>query len=215
MPRLRQVPRSEAPPIVLKYYKEIFGERCPVAEPGTATGTPGDYWTIIALAPHVFEQLVNHMESFSVAPDDETDRPSKLDGKLREIALLRTVFVVGSQFCWSQHCKAGRDFGLSQEQIDAIPSWQTSPFFSDEERTVLAWTDALVLERGRASDDLFATLQSYLSDELILDLSHHVMMYNLHAVLLKAFRSEYDDVPERVVEIAAPEGDNTSWRAGG
>ena len=41
MPRLRQVPRDEAPEDVRRMYDMLFGDRDPVAEPGTATGTPG------------------------------------------------------------------------------------------------------------------------------------------------------------------------------
>jgi len=212
MPRLREVPRAEVSGRTLGYYKQIFGDRCPVAEPGTSTGTPGNYWTVMALAPHILEHMADHMESFPATPDEKLDRPSKLDGKLREIALLRAVFAVGSQFCFSQHCKAGRDFGVTQSQIDAIPGWQISKEFSDEERAVLAWTDGLVLERGRISDDVADELKKYLSDELIIDLSYHVMFYNLHAVFTKAFRVEFDDVPERIVEVAAPEGSNANWR---
>jgi hypothetical protein len=40
MPRLRQVSRSEAQnQVVQSSYARLFGERDPVAEPGTATGT--------------------------------------------------------------------------------------------------------------------------------------------------------------------------------
>ena len=42
MSRLRQVPKAEASAEVRAIYQEFFGERDPVAEPGTATGTPGD-----------------------------------------------------------------------------------------------------------------------------------------------------------------------------
>ena len=42
MPRLRQVPRAEADPkVAVPMYDQLFGDRDPVAEPGTATGTPG------------------------------------------------------------------------------------------------------------------------------------------------------------------------------
>ncbi|GIS20077.1 MAG: hypothetical protein CM15mP120_19930 [Pseudomonadota bacterium] len=42
MPRLKQVPRSEADPSVIPFYDALFGpDRDPVTEPGTATGTPG------------------------------------------------------------------------------------------------------------------------------------------------------------------------------
>ena len=58
MPRLRQVPRSEAPPEIQQMYEMLFGDRDPVSEPGTATGTPGNWWTVVALVPDVFRHCV-------------------------------------------------------------------------------------------------------------------------------------------------------------
>jgi len=48
MPRLRQVSRADAPPAVVETYQRLFGDRDPVAQPGTATGTPGNWWTVFA-----------------------------------------------------------------------------------------------------------------------------------------------------------------------
>jgi hypothetical protein len=42
MPRLRQVAKADADPFAQQLYKILFGERDPVKEPGTATGTPGN-----------------------------------------------------------------------------------------------------------------------------------------------------------------------------
>jgi hypothetical protein len=59
MPRLRQVSRADADErTVLPLYDFLFGDRDPVAEPGTATGTPGDWWTVFALVPDVFDHCV-------------------------------------------------------------------------------------------------------------------------------------------------------------
>ena len=58
MPRLRQVPRAETPDDVRKVYDMLFGGRDPVAEPGTATGTPGNWWTVFALVPDCFRHAV-------------------------------------------------------------------------------------------------------------------------------------------------------------
>ncbi len=59
MPRLRQVPKAEAEaPIVQVMYEYLFEGRDPVAEPGTATGSPGDWWTVFALVPDVLEHAV-------------------------------------------------------------------------------------------------------------------------------------------------------------
>ena len=35
----------------------LFGERDPVDEPGTATGSPGDWWTVTALVPDLFDPV--------------------------------------------------------------------------------------------------------------------------------------------------------------
>lgn len=211
MPRLRQVPRAEASENVLKYYKALFGDRDPVAEPGTATGTPGNWWTVFALVPYIFDHATGHFGMFGMFADKSV---SQLDGKLREIGIMRAGFAQGSQFVFSQHCKAARRFGVSDAQIEAIPHWQLSTAFDEKERAVLAWADALILQGGRASDELFETLHRHLSDEDILELTYHIMGYNLHAVCCKALRLEYDDVDERIREVPVPEGGGTADWAG-
>lgn len=201
MPRLRQVPLSEATENVRKFYKQLFGDRDPVAEPGTATGTPGNWWTVFALVPAIFDHATAQFGMFGMFSDRSV---SKLDPKVREIALLRTGFAVGSQFVFSQHCKAGRRNGLSEEKIAAIPDWGVSDIFSPLERAVLAYTDCLVLQHGRVPDGTFNALHSLISEEDILELSYHVMAYNLHAVMCKALKLEFDDVPERIRELPVP-----------
>jgi len=197
MPRLRQVSRNDAAPQVLRLYDMLFGERDPVTEPGTATGTPGNWWTVFALVPDVFDHAVAGFGLYR-SPD------RRIDPKLRELAQMRAGYARGSQFVFSQHCKAARDVGLREEQIAALPSWSTADCFSPAERAVLAWTDALVIEGGRVPDGTFEALHKHLSDEEILELSYITLTYELHATLSRALRLEYDDVPERIVEVPVP-----------
>jgi len=201
MPRLRQVPLAEATPSVARAYERLFAGRDPVKEPGTATGTPGNWWTVFGLVPYVFDHAVAQFGMFGMFSDKSV---SKLDARIREIAILRTGYTVGSQFVFSQHCKAGRRVGLSEGQIAAIPNWPISDAFSPLERSVLAYTDCLVLERGRVPDGIFDHLHAMMSDEDILEVTYHVMSYNLHATCCKALRLEYDDVPERIKEVPVP-----------
>ncbi len=209
MPRLKQVSREDAAENVLKFYDRLFGDRDPVKEPGTATGTPGNWWTVFALVPYIFEHATNHFGMFGMFAEESI---SKLDGAIREIAIMRAGFAQGSQFVFSQHCKAARRFGVSDEKIEAINHWQVSDVFDEKERAVLAWADALILEGGRASDELFETIHKHFSDEDILEITYHVLGYNLHAVSCKALRLEFDDVDERIREVAAPEaGAPTDW----
>jgi len=90
--------------------------------------------------------------------------------------------------------------------IAAIPSWSTSELFSPVQRAVLAYTDCLVLDGGRTPDALFAALQQHLTDEEILELTYITALYDMHAVMCRALRLEFDDRDEPIVEIAAPEG---------
>jgi alkylhydroperoxidase family enzyme len=203
MPRVKVVSRAEAPPEIIASYVRMFGEtRDPVAEPGTSTGTPGNWWTAWASVPGI-------LNAFSAYPMAE----SKLDPQLRELAIIRTGYARGSQFVFSQHCKAARRVGVLEPKIEAAPYWTISDVYSSAERAVLAYTDGMVIEGGRVHDRVFAALQRHLPDDQILMLTYFVNMYALHATATKALRLEYDDVPERVVEIPAPERPEVrNWR---
>ncbi len=199
MPRLRQVPRSEADPIATTMYDMLFGDRDPVAQPGTETGTPGDWWTVFALVPDCLKHAINGFQFYR-------DPARQLDPQLRELGQTRAGYARGSQFVYSQHCKSCRSVGLTEEKIQAIAHWQVSEEFSQIERAVLGYTDALVLEGGRVADGIFDVLKAHLSDEEILELTYITTLYEMHAVMSRALRLEYDDVDERIVEVAAPEG---------
>ena len=126
---------------------------------------------------------------------------------MRELGQTRAGYARGSQFVFSQHCKSMRAVGFSEEQIAAIPHWQSTNLFSEIERAVLAYTDDLVLSGGRVADGTFDVLKAHLSDEEILELTYITCTYDMHATMCRALRLEYDDVPERLVEIAAPDED--------
>lgn len=198
MPRLQQIPRHEVDESVAPIYDALFGEGVdPVTTPGTATGTPGDWWTVFALSPNVLHHAVAGFQLY---------RKCKLSPRLRELGQTRAGYARGSQFVFSQHCKAMRAAGFTEEQIEAIPHWATCDLFTDVERAVLAYTDGLVLDGGRVPDGVMDALKAGLSDEEIMELTYVTCMYEMHATITRALRLEYDNIEERVVEIPVPEG---------
>jgi len=200
MARLRQVPRGEVTSkTILSTYKLLFGERDPVAEPGTDTGTPGDWWTVFANSPDVFDHAVRGFALYR-------NPARKLDPVLREIGQTRVGWAKASQFVFSQHCKSMRGLGISEDRIAAIPNWQVADCYSKEERAVLAYVDCLALSAGRTPDAVFEALKAFLSDEQILELTYIVCLYDMHAVMSRALRVEWDDRDDPIVEVAAPEG---------
>ncbi len=198
MPRLRQVPRAEASaPIVAAMYDFIFGERDPVAQPGAGGGTTGDWWTVFALVPDVLEHAVGGFALYQ-------SPKRRLAPRLRELTQARAGWAAGSQFVFSQHCRALRELGVEDRIIEAVPYWSTATCFEPTERLVLAYTDCLVYGHGRVPDGLFDALRSQLADEEILELTYIGALYVQHAVMSRALRTEFDDRPEPVVEVAAP-----------
>jgi len=198
MPRLRQVPRSEATaPIVLRMYKALFGDRDPVSQPGTATGTPGDWWTVFALAPDILQHAV---DGFAVYR--HPDR--RIEPVLRELGQTRAGWNKGSQFVFSQHCKSLRGLGVSEEKIKAVPYWTVSDLFDDKERAVLAYADCLTQANGRTPDEVFDKLKTFWDDVQIFEFTYITCLYDMHAVITRALRMEFDDRPDPIVEVAAP-----------
>ena len=200
MPVLRQVPRAEVTSeVVNRSYDFLFGEGVdPVATPGTATGTPGDWWTVFALVPDVFKHAV---EGFAVYRNPVR----KIDPVLRELGQTRAGWVKESQFVFSQHCKSLRGLGVAEEKIAAVPHWQVSSVFDEQERAVLAYADCLAGGGGRTPKAVFDKLKTFWSDDQILEFTYITCLYDMHAVMSRALRVEWDDREDPIVEVAAPE----------
>lgn len=200
MPVLRQVPKSEAKAeIVLRMYKALFGDHDPVARPGTATGTPGNWWTVFALAPDILQHAV---DGFAVYRHPER----RIDPVLRELGQTRAGWVTGSQFVFSQHCKSLRGLGVAEEKIAGVPHWAVSDVFDDKERAVLAYADCLAGAGGRTPLAVFDKLRTFWDDEQIFEFTYITALYDMHAVIARALRLEYDDREDPIFEIAAPAG---------
>jgi alkylhydroperoxidase family enzyme len=77
--------------------------------------------------------------------------------------------------------------------------------FDEKERAVLAYADCLALQAGRTPDAVFDKLKSFLSDEEILELTYIACLYDMHAVMSRALRTEWDDRDDPIAEVASPE----------
>jgi alkylhydroperoxidase family enzyme len=197
MPRLTQPRRADlASPEIQATFQRVFGDRDPGEEPGTETGSPGDWWTTMAIEPGIFH-LIELRHEWQRSPE------RALDPLLREMAIVRAGWARGSQFVFSQHCKLLRRLGVAEERIGSIPDWATASCYDARERTVLAYVDDLVLASGRVPDARFAELKRLLSDVEILELTFIACTYDMSATMSLALRLEFDDRPDPVTEIAA------------
>ena len=199
MPRLREVPRSEVHPFGEVMYGLLFGDRDPVTDPGTASGTPGNWWTVTALVPDAFDHITGGLQFYR--------SPKRiLSPQLRELGQIRAGWAHESKFVFSQHCKAMRDNGFTDEQVAAIPNWQIADCWTPAERAVLAYVDCLVLQNGRTPDAVMTNLQEHISDEEILELTYITCTYAMHATMSRALHLEFDERDEPIVEMPDPAG---------
>jgi alkylhydroperoxidase family enzyme len=195
MTRLREPRRSEiASGEIQARFTELFGDRDPTLKRGTKAGTPGDWWTTMAIEPGIFH-LIEERHAWQYSPDRQ------LDPKLRELAITRAGWARGSQFVYSQHVKTLRSLGVDEPKISSVPSWSSADCYDRTERAVLGYVDDLVLGSGRVSDERFATLSGVLSDVQILELTYITCTYDMSATMARALRLEYDDQPDPVVEV--------------
>ncbi|KCZ54791.1 hypothetical protein HY29_13410 [Hyphomonas beringensis] len=205
MPAIKPVPRKDITnKTILAYFNHLFGpDRDPIDDPGTATGSPGDWWSVFANSEEVFEHAVAGFKLYR-SPN------IKLDPVLRELGQTRVGWAIGSQFVFSQHCKMLRALGLSDDKIKAVAHWQISDLFDDKERAVLAYADCLATAHGRTPFDVTEKLKTFLSDEEIMEFTYIISMYVMHAIMSRALKTEFDDRPEAIVEVDAPEGSNSA-----
>ena len=79
---------------------------------------------------------------------------SKVDPELLELVKLRASVLNGCAFCVDLHATSAVKNGEDPRRLFAVAAWRESPFFSDDERSALALTDAVtrIAERGVPDD---------------------------------------------------------------
>ncbi|GGE53663.1 alkyl hydroperoxide reductase AhpD [Pullulanibacillus camelliae] len=96
---------------------------------------------------------------------------SKLPAKLKELIKIRASQINGCAFCLNMHTKDARKLGESEARIYGLNAWRESPFYTPEERAVLAFTESVTLvTKDQVPDAIYEGLQHYFSDKEISDI---------------------------------------------
>jgi len=104
---------------------------------------------------------------------------SGLDPSLLHLVKLRASQINGCSFCVDMHSREARQDGETEQRIYLVSAWKESPLFSDRERAVLAWTEAVTLIANKGvPDDLYQEALKHLSEEELLKLTYAVGMIN-------------------------------------
>lgn len=86
---------------------------------------------------------------------------------------------------------SGRALGITQEMVDAIPSAQTSPLFTEEERAVVVAATELT-RAATLSEATFARLRAFFDDRQLLELVVNTSIANLNNRVTDSFGADVE-----------------------
>ena len=117
---------------------------------------------------------------------------TEIDGRLREIVIIRLGHLVGSAYILRQHVPAlAAGEGMSEAECDALRDWRKSDLFDDRERATLAYVDAMTLELS-VSDETFEPLRTQFTDRQIVELTVMIGVYLSHSRVLQALEVDLE-----------------------
>ncbi len=121
----------------------------------------------------------------------------ELDDVLREIVILRVGHVTGSSYEVHQHKIVGRNCGMTEEQIAAVPDGAASDVFDARQKLAIQVTDQ-VLSNVRIGEATFAQAKATFSHRELVELLLTIGFYNMIAGLLENLEVEIE--PEGTVD---------------
>ena len=118
-------------------------------------------------------------------------RESGLEKTLLHLIKLRASQINGCAYCIDMHWKDARAAGESEQRLYGLDAWREAPYYSDRERAVLEWTEALTdIQDGHASDAAYDSVRGHFADKELADLTWAIAAINAWNRVAIAFRSE-------------------------
>lgn len=117
---------------------------------------------------------------------------SSLPGALRELIIMRVALLNKAPYEAQQHAPIALQEGVSQAQLDALQEWQQSDVFGEDERAVLAYTDAMT-RQVQVPDAVFAAVSARHAPPQMVEITATVAAYNMVSRFLEALQIHSHD----------------------
>jgi alkylhydroperoxidase family enzyme len=113
---------------------------------------------------------------------------TEIDGQSRELAVIRVAVLNRVDYVQQAHGPAyALQEGLTPEQVGALVDWRPSTLFSDKQRALLAYVDAVTRDID-VPEEIFSALQSHHSERQIVELTLLIGAYNMLTRFLQALQ---------------------------
>ncbi len=170
------------------YSRRRFGT---LAEPAAAMGH----------APRVLLTDARHEMSL--------ERWHALDPTLKDLAVMASAVTVGCSWCVDFGYWISTGKGVDPAKLRAVPQWRDSDLFSDTERAVLAYAEAVSVTPPAVTDAMVAGLREHLTDAALVELTMMIAVENQRSRFNSALGltsqgfSDRCEVPAPTVHLAA------------
>ena len=171
MARIEGVPSSQAGPVIRLIYRfapkgirKLTGR-----DPQTGSGIePFEVW---AHQP----KMMMGMGRFNQA----VRKGQTVDERTMNLIELKGAQMIGCEFCVDLGSQICRNSGLSDEELLALPRYQTSERFTDREKAALDYTMGVMRTPVEVTDELFARMQQHFSDKQIVEITSLLTLVNV------------------------------------
>jgi alkylhydroperoxidase family enzyme len=174
MARLRYLDREELP----EEYRFLFDNL------SRESGRVGNLFRTLGHSPRLLHQFMRL--------GNDLRYKTRLDPALRELAILTVGRVTGAVYEYVHHIAIGKRAGLTEEQIAGLPVWERHPAFTEQQRAVIGYAEAVTRD-VRVSDDVFNSVRAFLDDEQMVELTLNIAYYNLVVRFLEPMQVELED----------------------
>ena len=113
---------------------------------------------------------------------------TEIDGQCRELAIIRVAILNDVEYVQRAHGPAyALKEGLTSEQVAAVADWRPSKLFSEQQRVLLAYTDAMTRDID-VPENVYNDVRKHFSERQTVELTMLIGAYNMLTRFLKALK---------------------------
>lgn len=134
------------------------------------------------------ERMIEPLEMYAHVPvlfkgiaklEQATAKLHRLDQRFLALAELKAATLTHCEYCIDMGSTISRRLGLTDEQLLALPDYQTSPLFSELDKLVIDYAVGMSRTPVDVSDELFGKLRRHFDEAQLVELTHHIALENM------------------------------------
>lgn len=160
MARISRLGRREVNDAVGEIYDRYVRQR----------GNVPNMFRTVAHRPEILETMIAHMEAVL--------NTGTLPTSLKELVIVRTSQMNRCEYCLASHSLLARKLGYSDDQIAALPHFETSESFTEREKAALRLAERLTRNERPLKDEELAELKRHFTEGEIVELMAASGLFN-------------------------------------